>query len=173
MSEIKEKIAFIKNSCSHLFKKGNWSWYRFFIFITSVRGQKRILSFIWKVIRYFLRKFVGLKNPYDIWMKNNFPTLKQLETYKENATKLSYQPKFSVLLPVYNPPEDFLKQAIDSVINQVYTNWELCIADDLSTNKNIRRIIKEYSEKDERIKYVFRKENGCLLYTSPSPRDRG
>ncbi|WP_293059205.1 glycosyltransferase [Okeania sp. SIO2B3] len=71
-------------------------------------------------------------------------------------------PKISVVMPVYNPPVEFLDKAIASVLNQVYQNWEFCIADDCSSNPNIREFLTEIAETDSRIKLIFRSENGNI-----------
>ncbi|RQH23055.1 glycosyltransferase [Okeania hirsuta] len=71
-------------------------------------------------------------------------------------------PKISVVMPVYNPPLEFLDKAIASVLNQVYQNWEFCIADDCSSNPDIREFLTEMAEKDARIKLIFRSENGNI-----------
>ena len=69
-----------------------------------------------------------------------------------STTQLSYQPLISIVMPVYNTPENFLREAIQSVLNQSYTHWELCIADDASTQPHVKRILEEYAAKDTRIK---------------------
>ncbi|MEG4106518.1 glycosyltransferase [Microcoleus sp. S13_C5] len=71
-------------------------------------------------------------------------------------------PKISVVMPVYNPQIDFLESAIDSVINQVYPNWELCIADDCSTDFTVAENLKSWVQKDDRIRITFRTENGNI-----------
>nr|WP_228050320.1 glycosyltransferase [Tychonema sp. LEGE 06208] len=71
-------------------------------------------------------------------------------------------PKISVVMPVYNPQIDFLESAIDSVINQVYQNWELCIADDRSTDARVAETLKNSAAKDDRIRITFRTENGNI-----------
>jgi O-antigen biosynthesis protein len=71
-------------------------------------------------------------------------------------------PKISVVMPVYNPQIDFLESAIDSVINQVYQNWELCMADDCSTEAAVAETLKNWAEKDDRICITFRTENGNI-----------
>ncbi|MEG4270259.1 MULTISPECIES: glycosyltransferase [unclassified Microcoleus] len=71
-------------------------------------------------------------------------------------------PKISVVMPVYNPQIDFLESAIDSVINQVYPNWELCIADDCSTDFTVADTLKNWAQKDDRIRITFRTENGNI-----------
>lgn len=55
-----------------------------------------------------------------------------------------YQPKISIAMPVYNVEEKWLRLCIDSILNQVYTNWELCMADDASTDPNVKKILTEY-----------------------------
>ena len=62
----------------------------------------------------------------------------------------------SVVLPVYNTEELFLRAAIDSVLEQSYPNWQLCIADDCSTAPHIRSILSEYAQRDARISVIYR-----------------
>jgi len=83
-------------------------------------------------------------------------------------TQLSYQPLISIVMPVYNTPDPFLRGAIQSVLNQSYTSWELCIADDASTKPYVRQILEEYAAKDSRIKIVFRSQNGHISRASNS-----
>lgn len=73
-----------------------------------------------------------------------------------------YQPKISIAMPVYNVEEKWLRLCIDSILNQVYTNWELCMADDASTDPNVKKILTEYQQLDERIRVVFREQNGHI-----------
>lgn len=77
-----------------------------------------------------------------------------------------YQPLISIILPVYNPPEIYLKKCLDSVINQTYPHWELCIVDDCSPNPHIQQIILNYAQKYPNIKYLFRNTNGHISRTS-------
>jgi len=71
-------------------------------------------------------------------------------------------PKISVVMPVYNPQVEFLSSAIESVINQVYPNWELCIADDCSTDFTVAENLKKWVQKEDRIRITFRTENGNI-----------
>lgn len=68
----------------------------------------------------------------------------------------------SVLMPVYNPEPLFLQQAIESVRAQTYPYWQLCIADDHSSNGEVIRVLEEYAALDSRIKVTFRDENGHI-----------
>ncbi|CAD5961560.1 hypothetical protein PCC9214_03222 [Planktothrix tepida] len=71
-------------------------------------------------------------------------------------------------MPVYNPPEIFLREAIESVLNQSYPHWEFCIADDASPSLHIKHILEEYQQQDSRIKVIFRTQNGHISATSNS-----
>ena len=66
-------------------------------------------------------------------------------------------PKVSVLMPVYNTREEWLHEAIESILNQTFTDFEFLILDDGSTN-NAADVIKSYS--DKRIKYIYKENSG-------------
>lgn len=84
----------------------------------------------------------------------------------QNINRFRYKPTISILLPVYNTQEEYLRKALDSTLNQYYDNWELCISDDASTAPHVRQILSEYSAKDERIKVAFAKSNGGIAKAS-------
>lgn len=151
--------------------QGNWSFYRVVKFLTSKRGLKKLWALFRKTTKYFLKKVFGIKfqTPgYKKWLKLNTPSNAELDNFKQQQQNFKYRPKISIVVPVYDPPENFFIDAIESVIHQVYDNWELCLADDVSPNENIRKIIEDYSKKDNRIKYVFRKDNGHISEASNS-----
>jgi GT2 family glycosyltransferase len=75
---------------------------------------------------------------------------------------LESRPRISVVLPVFDPKLTFLDAAIESVVKQAYPHWELCIADDASTNEGVREVIRSHARRDDRIKYVLSTENGGL-----------
>lgn len=86
--------------------------------------------------------------------------------YRKKSLALRSQTKISIILPVYNPTPVLLKRAIGSVIDQIYTNWELCIVDDASDSQEIRNLLCEYEKKDERIKIHFSKKNKHISLAS-------
>lgn len=64
------------------------------------------------------------------------------------------QIKFSILVPLYNTPEDFLKEMIESVQAQTYSDWELCLADGSdAAHPQVERIVMQFQQRDNRIKY--------------------
>lgn len=77
-------------------------------------------------------------------------------------------PVISVVMPAYNPPVALLSEAIESVRNQVYPHWELCIADDCSPNAEVQQVLKSYAAKDPRIKICLREQNGHISAASNS-----
>lgn len=97
---------------------------------------------------------------YTKWIKKN--EVWNLNELEKKCEEFSYCPKISVLMPVYNVEEKWLAKCIQSVQAQVYKNWELCIADDASTDINVKKVLEKYASQDERIKVIFRKENGHI-----------
>src|SRR3546814_13574835 len=67
---------------------------------------------------------------------------------------------FSILLPIYQTPERWLRRWIESVLAQVYPNWQLCIVDDASPNVRAMEIVDEYARGDRRIVLMRRDVNG-------------
>ncbi len=86
---------------------------------------------------------------YVHWQKNNTPTEEML--YKQRHTQFEYTPKISIVVPLYNTPQVFLNDLLDSVVRQSYENWELCLADGSNYDFDVQTPI--YSYEDERIKY--------------------
>ncbi|MFT4505377.1 glycosyltransferase [Caballeronia sp. 15711] len=89
-----------------------------------------------------------------------------ISAIRASGLALSSKPLISVLMPVYNPRPKYLRKALDTVIAQTYENWELCIADDASTNPEIRPVLEEYARRDPRIKIAFREKNGHISAAS-------
>lgn len=77
-------------------------------------------------------------------------------------------PRISILLPIYNPDLTFLAAAIDSVKTQLYENWELCLADDASTDVRVRPFLEQAAKTDSRIKLTLRQTNGHISACSNS-----
>lgn len=78
---------------------------------------------------------------------------------KEKIRAFKYRPKISIIIPVYNTKEKWLRDCVNSVLNQVYDNWELCIVDGYSTKSYIRKVLEKYARQDSRIKVKFLTEN--------------
>ena len=90
---------------------------------------------------------------------------------ESNIEGFAYKPLISILVPVYNVEPRWLRACVDSVRNQYYSNWELCLADDCSTDPRVAEVLKQLSTEDERIKVVFRTENGHISRATNSALD--
>ncbi|MFL6796095.1 MAG: glycosyltransferase [Xanthobacteraceae bacterium] len=110
-----------------------------------------------------------VRRDYRSWVKQ-YDTLtdEDRSVFRASVEKLPARPLISVLMPVYNSNEDFLRRAIESVRRQLYPDWELCISDDASTEPDVRAVLKEYAEQDPRIRVTFRDTNGHISANSNS-----
>ena len=91
------------------------------------------------------------QSDYQTWLFAQRVTKKNLET--QSKTKFAYSPKISILVATFNTKEEYLKEMIDTVANQSYSNWELCIADG-STNDFVEKYVHEhYSSYGDKIKF--------------------
>jgi len=106
-----------------------------------------------------MRYFRKLESSYDIYLKQNKITDKDIKEMKNQINDFKYTPKISIITPVYNVDKIWLEKAINSVIKQIYENWELCLVDDASTKKYIKIVMDKYQRKDHRIKVKYLKEN--------------
>lgn len=143
------------------------------VFVTLGKGIK----FLWKEYHFLV--------PFSMWKKylkdfktrisfkdlnlyfNPFNTLEYNKWLKKNEVieeyiEPKYKPLISILIPVYNIGREYLSDCIDSIINQSYSNFEVCLVDDCSTNPETKDTLEEYSKKDKRIKVKYRKENGHI-----------
>ena len=128
-----------------------WSHIKnFFIRIKRYRSLKNLMKKIEskRIERAAYKSYGTLSMPSDE------------ERKRQSETKFSKNIKFSILVPLYNTPEKFLREMIESVVNQTYSNWELCLADGSDDEHSfVGEIVKEYMEKDPRIKWEKLTEN--------------
>lgn len=106
---------------------------------------------------------------YEKWVSefDTFTAADRIEVQR-GLRNLRRHPLISVVLPVYNPNLKLLRQAIDSIKNQVYPHWQLCIADDASIDPQVRPFLETEQATDARIKVVFRERNGHIAACSNS-----
>lgn len=115
-----------------------------------------------------LSQISDLTQNYQQWVNARTLTSSRIYEIKKEIERFSYKPLISIIVPVYNVEEKWLRKCIDSVRNQLYPNWELCLADDASPKKHVREILEEYKLIDPRIKVVYREENGHISECSNS-----
>lgn len=90
---------------------------------------------------------------YEKWLRHHMPSRAILA--KQRQRKFDNMPKISIVVPLYKTPENYLREMIESVRDQTYSNWELCLSDGSGKDSPIQNILKHYQEKDERIKVVY------------------
>ncbi|MGV8121873.1 MAG: glycosyltransferase [Candidatus Xenobiia bacterium LiM19] len=94
---------------------------------------------------------------YTQWIKKHEPSHNEL--VEQTQTKFSHSPLISIVSAVYNTPENIFKDMIESVQDQTYDNWELCLSLGEDKKGTLRPLIEKYMAKDRRIKAVFLERN--------------
>jgi glycosyltransferase involved in cell wall biosynthesis len=120
-------------------------------------------------LRTFLKQMYLLNIYYQEWIRR-YDTFNDQDLYAIESTifDMPTKPPISIIMPVYDPPLKFLEEAIESVRRQMYPFWQLCIADDASTDPDVKRMIEYYVDKDDRIIALYRKTNGHISAASNS-----
>ena len=128
-----------------------------------------------KLLKQYIKSFFGNVSDDNIFEKFWNPLvqddyLKWLEKNEKECKieSLEYNPLISLIIPVYNVEPQLLKECINSVLNQRYENFEICLADDCSTNEETKKCLRDFESKDDRIKVVYREKNGHISKASNS-----
>ena len=149
----------IKNLGVTLYRgvKNAWTKYHFLI---PPRLWKSYFKFLWSII--YGRETKDFWSPYD---KQGYNEWLKLNEKPSKIEELKYTPLISVIIPVYNVDGKYLGECIESVLNQSYDNFEICITDDASTNKETLAALKKY-EKNKKVRIKYRKKNGHISRAS-------
>lgn len=140
------------------------------------RVLNRFVILFWKEYHFFVpfklwRKYfhdfrVALKIKsnafYNPFFQVDYLEWLSLHKPEKSGSDFAYEPLLSILIPVYNISKDLLSKCIESVLKQSYTNFEICLADDRSTNEETIRALSYFENLDDRIKIVYRNENGHI-----------
>lgn len=107
-------------------------------------------------------KLQGLDNDYDYgeWYSLTKPSQEELERQREEHFPV--EPKFSIVIPLYKTPERYLREMLDSIVEQTYGNWELCLADGSPEGQDVSKIVDIYRKKDSRVRYKRLEGNGGI-----------
>lgn len=100
--------------------------------------------------------------PYYLWQLKHQLQPEELNSIMHECKSFTYAPTISIVMPVYNVDPKWLRLCIESVRNQYYKKWELCICDDGSTNPNTIAVLKSYQKEDSRIKIRFSNKNSGI-----------
>ena len=102
------------------------------------------------------------RTSYDAWRRFHALTDADRKSMRREAEAWPEAPLVSVLMPTYNTPAEHLTKAIDSVRRQTYPRWQLCVADDGSTDPKVRQLLEKYAARDPRIRVAFLEKNGGI-----------
>jgi len=155
LEKSKEEIEFLEGKLKNI--KSTFIWKlskpaRVVVhFLIRTKDRLRRCGSLKGVLKKFKQKMEERKN-YELFGTASFPTPEEAKIQRE--MKFSRDIKFSILVPLYNTPKKFLHEMIDSVVNQTYQNWELCLADGSDDkHKFVGDICREYNSRDSRIVY--------------------
>ena len=123
----------------------------------ALNKQPKLKNALKRAIVPHLRTRV--KDNYERWIEANFPDAVAIAKMRKVQETFKYKPLISIVVPTYNTNLRFLQECLDSVIAQVYENWELVIVDDCSPEHDVREFITSYAETDNRIVYKFLDKN--------------
>ena len=108
---------------------------------------------------------------YQVWRQRRSITEERRRALTEDVTRLRHLPLISIVTPVYNTPEAWLRDAIESVRAQIYHHWQLCLVDDGSTKPHVRRVLDEYQRLDPRVNVTILPQNqGIVAATNEAIR---
>ena len=132
--------------------------------ILSLKNRKDNMAYIREHgLREFVHKVRRELEPiyadYNIWLKDNTVTRRELE--KQRSHRFAVNPKISIVIPLYNTPEEFLKVMLDSLLEQTYGNLEICLADG-SDHDHIKTYVERQYGTEQRIRYQKLEQNGGI-----------
>ena len=89
---------------------------------------------------------------YSKWLPKHLPSQSELAQQREE--KFSWEPKFSIVVPLFKTPEKYLGSLIRSIQAQTYGNWELCLSDGSGIDSKLEQFVNKFAENDNRIVYI-------------------
>lgn len=135
----------------------------------SVWKSKGLVGILRSIVRKLIRKSYRDPNNYSLWLSlRKDKELLEARDLTHKLKKFDDLPTISIVMPTFNPKIEWLTEAVQSVRAQVYQNWELCIADDCSTDAAVKKQLINLAASDKRVKLVFREKNGHISAASNS-----
>ncbi len=162
------KIDRLENELEKMVASKAWRWAEYFRQIKNghliFHAFPSLQLFILPSIKRWYRNKIFLplvrrglvEGEYQRWIKHEERIRGEAELPSDAYVN---GPVISIIMPVYNVKPEWLRQAVESVRHQSYTRWELCIADDSSSDPQLIELLKEFSKTDERIKVLFLDRN--------------
>lgn len=107
----------------------------------------------------------SLQLQYEQWIQFNEPDATELDRQRLLSDDFTKKPLISIITPVFNPPLEVFEDLIRTVLNQTYTNFELCLGN-FGDNQGVKELIERYAKKDARIKDLPFSENKGIAENS-------
>jgi glycosyltransferase involved in cell wall biosynthesis len=127
----------------------------------SAEGRvAKILSAPFRLFRRRQRTDATEQNEYGRWFARHRVSAEEAAKLREQSRTFSYRPLLSILMPTFNPNDEFLTAAVESVIAQAYENWELILVDDGSSDSRARALLKNLGQRDARIQIGVQEHGG-------------
>jgi glycosyltransferase involved in cell wall biosynthesis len=127
----------------------------------SAEGRvAKILSAPFRCLRRRQRTDATEQDEYVRWFARHRVSEEGAVKLREQSRIFSYRPLLSILTPTFNPNDEFLTGAIESVIAQAYENWELILIDDGSGDSSARALLKNLGRRDARIQIGVQEHGG-------------
>lgn len=105
--------------------------------------------------------------PADAWqLYQQRLSTEVLPVLREEISAMTHSPVIAILVPTYNTDADMLQAMLDSVLEQIYPHWQLCVADDASTMPHVRKILQHYAARDARIRLHLGQSNQGVSHAS-------
>lgn len=120
-------------------------------------ARQRLLQWAIRIARFAVSRMLPggtasrQLSEYNEWIAQNEAGAEELAQQKAASEKFAYRPLISFITPVYNTPPRLLEEMIQSVLDQTYTHWQLCLADGNSANEETRAVLQKWANKDSRV----------------------
>jgi O-antigen biosynthesis protein len=126
-------------------------------------AEGRVAKILSAPFRFFRRRQLTEaveQDEYGRWFARRRVSAEEAAKLREQSRMFSYRPLVSILTPTFNANEQFLTEAVESVIAQAYENWELILIDDGSSNARVRELLENLGQRDARIQTGFQNHGG-------------
>lgn len=118
------------------------------VLLLPYRIPETLAKFVWKKLR---NPSSGATSEYQRWFERHRASAQDLARMREEARKFASRPLITLITPVFETPVQWLEEAIESVLAQVYENWELVLVDDGSKNNELLGLLSRLPARDQRI----------------------
>ncbi|SHJ89413.1 glycosyltransferase family 2 protein [Alicyclobacillus tolerans] len=175
--KIKEKIKFLDESLNSIINTKGWKMLNFlrvirnyikhpFFYLNKIFLSIKRFGIRQTMHRIYNKTITELNSnivSYDHWQKNNeIEFLNKKNQIEAEISSWKEKPLISVVMPTFNTKVEWLNDAVNSLLIQPYSNWELIISDDNSSDRNTVNKLSELSKVDSRIKVFINKKNSGI-----------